>query len=194
MQSMGALIVFANPNPQSYCNAILREICQTLHSAGRNYVVRDLYKQKFKAVLDADDISAIRQGAIPTDILNEQKYISEADSILFIYPVWWWGCPAILKGWIDRTFLKGFAFDIGTDNQVVGLLSDKKVMVIAAFGNSEESLDKENAKEVVKRSIIDGTFGFCGVRNITYFPIYGVRDSDIHFRKECLEEINSCFA
>ena len=164
---METLIVYAHPNPQSYCNAILKEITQTMQQAGRSYVVRDLYKLNFKAVLDSEDICAIKEGLIPEDIRIEQEYITRADSIYFIYPVWWWSCPAILKGWIDRVLLKGFAFDIGPDKQVEGLLGDKQVMLINSFGNDEKTLDEENSKEVVKRAMTDGMLGFCGIKNIT---------------------------
>ena len=60
---------------------------------------------------------ASRPGVASADVLAEQARIDRADTLVLVYPIYWWSMPALLKGWIDRVFSNGWAFDysIGGD-------------------------------------------------------------------------------
>lgn len=96
-----------------------------LEGKGHEVRVRDTYELNFNPVLGASDFISFSQGNTPEDIKEEQEHISWADSITFIYPVWWAGLPAILKGYVDRVFSHGFAYAYG-ENGIEKLLSGKK--------------------------------------------------------------------
>lgn len=53
---------------------------------------------------------AWRDGRIRDDVATEQKKLKEADIVIFQFPMYWFSMPAILKGWLDRIMLEGFAF------------------------------------------------------------------------------------
>lgn len=89
------------------------------------YAFAHLYELNFNPVLGASDFISFSKGNTPEDIKEEQEHISWADSITFIYPVWWAGLPAILKGYVDRVFSHGFAYAYG-ENGIEKLLSGKK--------------------------------------------------------------------
>lgn len=122
---MKHVIVYAHPNTESFNHAILETVKKELEEKGHEVRVRDLYELNFNPVLGASDFISFSQGNTPADIKEEQEHISWADSITFIYPVWWAGLPAILKGYVDRVFSHGFAYAYG-ENGIEKLLSGKK--------------------------------------------------------------------
>jgi NAD(P)H dehydrogenase (quinone) len=143
---MNVLIVLAHPEPNSL-NGHLKDIAvETLTSNGDEVKVSDLFAMKFKAVLDEDDFTervdksvfnpiieqynAVKTGKVPEDVAAEMKKVKWADLIIFQFPVWWTSFPAILKGWIDRVFANGFAFDAAEGKMYTeGLLKGKKALL-----------------------------------------------------------------
>jgi NAD(P)H dehydrogenase (quinone) len=106
----------------------------------------------------------LSQGIVPDDIKREQELIAWADHLVFIYPIWWFERPALLKGWIDRVFTNGFAFSYG--NGVKGLLKHKKALVVQTAGNTEAELQKDNIIEIIQRPMTEGTLQYCGIADV----------------------------
>jgi len=105
---MNVLIVYANPNPKSFSHAILDTLDQALREKGHDTRINDLYQSGYKVIMDQEDMSMIYgEKKIPDDIIQEQQKVAWAQGLALIYPVWWFGPPAIVKGWIDRTFQNG---------------------------------------------------------------------------------------
>ena len=103
---MNVLIVFAHPNPHSFNHAILNQVDATLRERGHLTRIRDLYQMQFRAVMDREDLDRNWRGDLPEETLREHEAIRWAQGLVFIYPIWWFGPPAILKGWIDRVFVR----------------------------------------------------------------------------------------
>ena len=122
---MNHLILFAHPNPKSFGSALCEKLKAFSESKGNKVVVRNLYAISFDPVLSAKDLSSLAQAKVPKDIAQEHAHIKEADHITFLYPVWWGGMPAILRGYIDRVFSEGFAYEY-KDAETTGLLTGKK--------------------------------------------------------------------
>ena len=116
---MNTLIVYAHPEPKSFNGAMKDLAVETLRGRGDNVEVTDLYAMKFKAVVGADDFQgkradpdflsvateqtrAYQTGTLASDIVAEQKKVERADLIILQFPIWWFGMPAILKGWADE--------------------------------------------------------------------------------------------
>ena len=108
--------------------------------------VSDLYAMKFKAVLDQDDflqrkkpdefkpereqLHAAKTGTFVEDLQREIEKVRWADLLLFQFPLWWTSFPAIMKGWIDRVFAPGIAFNAAEQRHYdAGLLKGKKAML-----------------------------------------------------------------
>lgn len=130
---MKHLVVYAHPSSESFNHSILETTVRTLEKKGHEVNVRDLYAMNFQPVLHLDDLAAMKKGEIPSDIRQEQEYITQTDTIILIYPIWWTGLPAIVKGYIDRIFAYGFAYSYGA-NGIDQLLTGKKGMIINTHG------------------------------------------------------------
>jgi len=185
---MGYLIVYAHPNPKSFCHAIKEKIEGIIKNKYGECLVRDLYAMQFNSVLSAGDFSAFSRHEIPEDIRKEQDLIRKAETVIFIHPVWWFNMPAILKGYIDRVFTKGFAYDyVGKIPK--GLLRDKKVMIFSTTGGMRFAYYLLGFKFAVKKSIDVGVFNFCGMKVVLHKFFYAVPVISYSARSKMLSSI-----
>jgi NAD(P)H dehydrogenase (quinone) len=159
---MKYLIIFAHPNPASFGSSLIKALHNHLVSEKSNEVeIRNLYEIGFNPVLSADDFSLLADNKIPKDIGIEQEYVKWADHIIFVYPVWWGAMPAILKGYIDRVFSEGFAYEYVADGSK-GLLSPRKGSTICTTGAySEEYKHVQDAMNIISGEVI---FDFVGIK------------------------------
>jgi len=149
------LVVLAHPEPRSFNGVLARTAVSVLQEAGHEVRLSDLYAMRFKAVADADDFSgdledpgylrldreqtaAHRRDGLAADIVAEQELVAWADLLVLQYPMWWFGPPAILKGWADRVFTRGFAYLPGRKYDT-GMLAGKTAMVSVTTGTSEDT-------------------------------------------------------
>lgn len=108
---MRALVVYAHPRPESFNAAVRDVVLERLAGAGAEVKVSDLYALGFDPLLSAEahrdyeDLSINRTG-----LEDEVAKIQWCDTLIFVYPTWWYGLPAMLKGWLDRVLLPGVAF------------------------------------------------------------------------------------
>lgn len=157
------LIVLGHPKANSLSTAYKNELQRLTEVAGHGFVVRDLYNIGFNPVLGEEDFLTFAKGEVPEDIRLEQDYILGADLITFIYPIWWAGMPAMMKGYIDRVFSRGFAYDITGLGEIKKLLTGKKVIILNNFGTSYEQYDKSGMLQAMRKVCDRGIFDFCGM-------------------------------
>lgn len=188
---MKHLIIYSHVNDRSFSCAIKDIIVGASQELGAETKVRDLNAMKFKPNLSAKDFRAFQNGNIPEDILKEQEFIKWCDVMTFVYPLWWNGMPAILKGYIDRVFSKGFAYDYGEDGKVKGLLSDKKVMLFTPMGSSLEDSEAMGFQSAFEKTIDFGIFNFCGIENISHKHFGSIPTIDDADRRGILAEIRT---
>ena len=103
------LIVFAHPDSRKSHNAaVLEFVRETLKANGKECETIDLYAEGFSPLYTAEEYA----GGKPVDgkVAEYQQKIAKAERLVFIHPVWWYGMPAILKGFFDRVFTPGFAY------------------------------------------------------------------------------------
>lgn len=161
---MNHLIVYSHPNPVSFCHSILETAVETLQSKGHEVVVRDLYTLGFDALLKGSDFVGFQSGKTPADIKAEQEKISSAGVITFIYPIWWTGMPAMMKGYIDRVFSLGFAYSVGEWGPV-GLLTGKKAIIFNTTGAAKELYDESGMFDAIKKTSDTGILNFCELQH-----------------------------
>lgn len=185
---MNHLIIYTHPNPASFNNAIKDRIENISKQKGHNTRIRDLYAIGFDPQLKASDFEAFQHGNIPADIQEEQNHIAWADVITFVYPIWWTGLPATLKGYIDRVFSYGFAYEYGEEGPV-GLLTGKKVFIVNTTGTPND-MYAENGMHGALRSTSDtGIFDFCGMKVLEHLFYGFIPFTDEGDRKEYLEDV-----
>jgi NAD(P)H dehydrogenase (quinone) len=163
-------IIYSNHHEGNFNSQLLESMKLWLQSHGHEFAVRDLYRMNFNPVLKKEDFELIASGRTPADIAKEQDFIKWADLMIFMYPVWWGGMPAILKGYIDRIFTSGFAYRVNGTG-VYPLLTSKKALIMSTMGQSREDYEKGMfaAMNLVN---VEGIFRFCGVEVVDqlYFP------------------------
>ena len=152
---MNVLIVYAHPEPASFNGAMKDLAVETLTAQGHSVEVSDLYAMGWNAVAGPADIDgphsqterfslareqtvAMENGTIAADIAAEQAKLTRADFVIFQFPVWSFSMPAILKGWADRVFARGYAYLPGRKYDT-GMFKGKLAMIAATTGTSADT-------------------------------------------------------
>lgn len=187
---MNHLVIYAHPNPASFNHAILKEYTGELAALGHEVHVRDLYATGFDPVILQSDYDKINQGAPPEDIRLEQDFIRRAGIMTFIFPVFWAGMPAILKGYIEKVFSLGFAYVFDGDRPR-GILKGRKAVIINTTGGALNYYRKSNMLDNIRQTIDGGIFRFCGFQIIEHKFFVGVPMSTPAERDLMLREVRA---
>ncbi|MDN9009783.1 NAD(P)H-dependent oxidoreductase [Brevibacillus laterosporus] len=190
---MKAVILFAHPGTKSFNHAILQQVTESLHKHGITPSLRNLYEQKFSPIFSPADMQALEQEQVPKAIEEEQTILSESDLLIMIYPVWWWSQPAILKGYIDRIFSDGFAFQY-EKNGPVGLLTGKQALVFTTTRESQREMQANGLDEVVKKQVVDGILRFSGFEPVIYHNFAEVPYVEEAIRENYLQQVDQAIA
>jgi NAD(P)H dehydrogenase (quinone) len=165
---MKHLIIYAHPNQQSLNHHLKQALTEHLWDSGQEVVVRDLYQLNFSPILSLEDMKDQRAGKVAPDVKQEQDYILWADHITFIYPIWWTGMPAIMKGYIDRVFSYGFAYRYDQGIQK-GLLTGKQTTIINTHGKSKAEYESIGMDKALSLTSDKGIFSYCGLEINRHF-------------------------
>ena len=202
-------IVLAHPNHNSFNAAIKNKTVEAILNQGHEVEVSDLYrmdfgavagKSDFKSCLNSEEINLIEEqknsfrNDLYTDgIKAEMEKLKNADYLIFIFPLWWASCPAILKGWIDRIFSCKFAWD-GKNLFSKGLMLGKRAAIFTTVGGDEfeYSLEGDQQATLVQTlsHIHRGSLAFCGFDVLPIHAIYEVEDCETERRQKYLYEID----
>ena len=106
---MKTLIIYTHPSPTGFNAAILKEVQSNL-SKKHEVKTLDLYAENFDPILRFDHEHRRRNLHKDPEMAKYRDLITWADHLIFIFPIWWSGMPAILKGFIDRVFVADFAY------------------------------------------------------------------------------------
>lgn len=162
---MHTLIVVAHPNPKSLTHAIARRVAQgiTASNAGHTTEIADLAAEGFDPRFTLDDQALfLKQAAPPADVAAEHARIDRADTLVIVYPIYWWSFPALLKGWIDRVFSPGWAYEDNDNGKVVKKLQRLRVHLVAVGGADEGTFTRHGYAPAMKTQIDHGIFDYCG--------------------------------
>lgn len=139
---MKHLIVVSHPSEGSFTMAVARAYAAQLQELGHSLRMHDLYRLDFDPVLTARELApTAAEGAACSDVAWAQEEVRSADVLCVIYPLWWMAMPAMMKGYIERVFARGFAYEL-KDNAVHGLLSGKKAILITLSGAPMTELEQ----------------------------------------------------
>lgn len=186
-----ALIVYAHPDPKSFTGALKDAAVEALEAAGVTVTVSDLYAMGFNPVAGPGDVTerlsetsfnlaleqgnALEKGTLAPDIVAEQEKVSAADLVIFQFPMWWFGYPAIMKGWIDRVLSYKFAYGVG-EWWDKGPFREKKAMLAITTGTPSSAYAPDGRNGDIERilwSTEAGTLAICGFQVIPAFIAYG---------------------
>ena len=137
---MRALVVYAHPSPDSLTHALYEAARTALAAAGHEVVGLDLYAEELVPAMSEAERRAYHsdQPILDPMVARHAALVRWADALIFVYPTWWMGLPAILKGWLERVFVPGVAFhlDPGTHRVISDLGSVRRVVGITTYGSS----------------------------------------------------------
>jgi len=202
---MRIFIVYSHPEPKSLNGAMLRTARETLTSAGHEVVVSDLYAMKFDpvsdrknftTVLDAnyyrqqpEEAHAAAHDGFAPDLKAEMDKLFWCDLLILQFPMWWFGLPAMLKGWIDRVFAFERVYGFGKRFDK-GVLVGKRAMCALTTGGLKPSFSAHGLSgpiDMLLFPINHGMLYFTGFTVIEPFIIHGAARRSDEERKAELE-------
>ncbi|XP_039936318.1 ribosyldihydronicotinamide dehydrogenase [quinone]-like isoform X1 [Hirundo rustica] len=205
MAGKKVLIVYAHQEPKSFNGSLLKIAVEELTKQGCSVTVSDLYAMQFEPRATRNDIvghlhnseafnyavetwEAFKRGGLSKDLVEEQKKVQEADLLIFQFPLFWFNMPAILKGWMDRVLVQGFAYDLSKAYDA-GLLQDKLSLFSFTTGGSQEMYSKEGIGGDIRYVLWPmqhGIMHFCGVKVLEPHICYAPENVSEDKRKEML--------
>jgi putative NADPH-quinone reductase len=175
-----ALVVVAHPSQDSYCHALVDRAVTGLRSAGHEVVVLDLYAVGFRAELTHAERAAYHGDTPILDplVAEHAALVQRAEAIVFVYPTWWSGLPAILKGWLERVLVPGvgFVLDERTNKVRPGLGQMRRLVGITTYGSprSYVRLVNDNGRRIISRALRMS----CGLRvRTSWLGLYAIDTS-----------------
>jgi NAD(P)H dehydrogenase (quinone) len=201
------LIVHAHHEPQSFCRSMADVAAETLIGQGHTVVFSDLHAMAFQpvsgrgnftTVADKDFLKQQREEAHATDhqgfapgIEAEIRKLETCDLLIFSFPIWWFGMPAILKGWVDRVFAfkRIYSRDCWYQN---GVGKGKRAMALITTGSPATAYSPVGLHaplDTILLPIQKGVFWFNGFSPLPPFAAFAaahVADSDRHATLDAL--------
>lgn len=187
-QTKTVLWVNAHPEYRSLNGNLTRDGIARLRNAGHVVLESDLYALQWDPVIrprdggrtsdtstpfhvTADTRNAYLDNAQPPEVLQEQAKLREADALVVQFPLWWYGMPAILKGWFDRVFVSGFAFgtDANTGKRLrfeQGPFVGKTALVATTLGDRPRAIGPRGKSGELREllfGLLHGTFAYTGM-------------------------------
>lgn len=173
---MKTLIVTAHPDPDSLTQRLAHQLATALQPVTTE--MADLATEGFDPRFTPADRHTYRTGAdVPADVAVEQRRLDTADHVVLVFPVYWWSMPALLKGWIDRVFVNGWAFDIHPTTGIRRNLSRLTMHLVPIAGDDADVYERHGYQHALRTQIEHGIIDYCGmVRGVTAFLHESERD------------------
>lgn len=158
---MHVLTILDHPNSNSFSAAVAQQFMSGADAAGHTTELADLNAEGFDPRWSMADIEADDAGTTPKDVLSEQARIARADAICFVFPLFWWGMPAMTKGWVDRVWSWGWAYD-QLDDPNKSLQRPRTGVLLVPAGARSDEMSKSGHLAALETAWINGTFGYFG--------------------------------
>ena len=173
---MHILTVLDHPNPQSFSAAVAARFMAGCEAAGHTVELADLHAEGFDPRWSVADITREGAAAAGTDIAVEQARIMRAEAICLVFPLFWWGMPAMMKGWLDRVWSWGWAYD-QLDDPDASLQRPRTGVLLVPAGARSDEMDARGYRHALETAWIDGTFGYFGFKHRELVLLCGSKGS-----------------
>src|SRR5690606_12702334 len=185
---MHTLLVATHPDPQSLTHHVMRKLEAALHPL--SVEAADLAKENFDPAFTLADRRAYQGvGTHPADVVSEHRRLERATDLVMIFPVYWWSMPALLKGWIDRVFVNGWAFDYAPSTGIVRKLQGLTIHLIPIAGDDASLYERHGYEQAMRTQIEHGIIDFCGSRRgITAF-LYDSEQEDAFAHQRNVDQV-----
>ncbi|MFD6063817.1 NAD(P)H-dependent oxidoreductase [Rhodococcus wratislaviensis] len=159
------VVVVAHPDPDSLSHHVARELAASLTAANSPNELVDLAAEGFDPRWTMSD-RAFYHGtaAVPAEIAAEQNRLDGASDVVLVFPVYWWSMPALLKGWIDRVFVNGWAFEAQPDGSLLTKLGGMTIHLVLVAAGDPDAYKRHGYDVSVTTQIEHGIIDFCGAK------------------------------
>lgn len=181
------LIIHAHPEQQSFCSSLRTIAKEHLTAKGHTVKESDLYAMGFNPVGDKHDfkslnnpdffkyqmeqVNAYTNNLFVDGLKTEMDKLEWCDILIFNFPLWWFGLPAILKGWVDRVFAMGFVYGNGKGVYENGIFKQKTAFITMTTGGPEVAYNggKNGNLDTILFPVQHGMFYFAGMKVLPPF-------------------------
>jgi NAD(P)H dehydrogenase (quinone) len=170
------LIVTAHPDSGSLTHEIARRLASSLPP--ETVEIADLAAEGFDPRFTLADRHTYGTGGdFASDVAAEQQRLDRADHLVLVFPVYWWSMPALLKGWIDRVFVNGWAIDVDPAGGIRRNLGRLTTHLLPVAGDDAGVYDRHGYDKALRTQIEHGIVDYCGSRRgATAFVFESERD------------------
>lgn len=157
---MNCLVVTTHPLAASLCKHLTEHVVASLRSMNHTVALEDLYAGKFEPAMTGPERESYYSGSYDFSKIQEQVVrLEEAEALVLVFPTWWFGFPAMLKGWFDRVWGPGIAYDHASDYGPIKprLHNLRKVLVVTTLGASwwiDRLVMRQPIKRVIKIALL----------------------------------------
>ncbi len=187
---MHVLTVLDHPNPNSFSHAAAQHFMAGAEAAGHSTELADLHAEGFNPLWTMADIDSDGKTNVPADVTREQDRIARADAICLIFPLFWWGMPSMTKGWVDRVWSWGWAYD-QLDDYEKSLQRNRSGLLMIPAGARSDEVESKGYRAALDTCWTEGTFGFFGFSPRRMELLYGSTGSEPR-RKALLQQSYDC--
>lgn len=195
---MRALVVHCHPVEGSFSSALRDAACRGLERAGHEVIVIDLAAESFDPVMRRDewerymasDGSSVNA---PGDLVRHVEALGRAEILVFIYPTWWSGLPAQLKGWLERVMVPGVAFRLDGGRVRPALVHVRRIVTVSTYGSpwSYVKAVNDNGRRTLQRALRLSTGRGTRRMHLGLYKMDVRTDTD---RREFLERVEKVLA
>jgi len=188
-------VILAHPERRSFNHAIAQAACRTLEQLGHTVLFHDLYEEGFDPLLPASELET--KNPPPVELVRHCDELQSADGLVIVHPNWWGQPPATMKGWIDRVFRPGVAYNFqegdGGEGVPIGLLR-AQTAIIFNTSNTPPERELEVFGDPLDNFWKKCVFEFCGVKNVIRETFSVVITSTPEQRAEWLRRVDEIVA
>jgi len=189
-------VIHAHPLADSYNHALFRTVVETLELRGHQVIATDLYREGFDPLMTADE----RRTYLAADydssaVMSYAEILQRVDGIVFCFPQWWFGMPAVLKGYFDRVWVPGVAFEHDlAHGRLKPLLSNVKVFGVVTSYGSPWWIARLYAGDPGRKALLRALKPMCSRASSFYLAHYAMDQSTTATRAAFLEKVKSRIA
>ena len=188
---MKAYVVYCHPDPDSFTSAVRHRAVDALQRAGHDVRVSDLYADDFEpAMSSAEVIGHLGPPDGKPAVAGYCDNLTWCEALVFIYPTWWSGQPAMLTGWFDRVLIRGVAWELpdGATRITRQLTNVHRLVAITTHGSSRliNLLEGETGRRVIGRALRVLCHRSAGT---TWLALYDIDRSTAADRQAFLDEV-----
>lgn len=158
---MHILIVLDHPNPKSFSRAVADEFIKGAQQSGHSTELADLHSENFNPIWTMADVDGDLRSERLADIRQEHTRIERADAICLVFPLYWWGMPSMMKGWIDRVWTYGWAYNQLGQTEL-SLQRNRSGLLLVPAGARSDEIEANGHLASMENSWLKATFGYFG--------------------------------